>query len=40
MRIDGQAIIEEKTSTTLVYIRQKAEVDKFLNLRIALEYSK
>jgi hypothetical protein len=40
MRIDGPAIIEEESSTTVVYICQKAEVDEFLNLRIPLEYSK
>jgi N-methylhydantoinase A/oxoprolinase/acetone carboxylase beta subunit len=39
MRIDGPAIIEEKTSTTVVFIRQKAEVEEFLNLRIQLESS-
>jgi hypothetical protein len=40
MRIDGPAIIQEKTSTIVVCIRQQAEVDEFLNLRIPLEYSK
>ena len=33
-RIDGPAIIEEKTSTTVLYPGQRAEVDAFLNLEV------
>jgi hypothetical protein len=40
MRTDGPAVIEETSSTTVVYIRQKAEVDEFLNGRILSEDSK
>ena len=32
--IDGPAIIEEKTSTTVLYPGQKARVDRFLNLEV------
>src|SRR5262249_37776367 len=34
--IDGPAIIEEKTSTTVLYPAQSAEVDDYLNLEISL----
>jgi hypothetical protein len=40
IRIDGLAIIQEMTSTAVVYPHQKAEVDEFLNLKIQLEDSK
>jgi N-methylhydantoinase A len=35
MRIDGPAIIEEATSTIVLYPGQAAEVDEYLNLEIA-----
>ena len=40
MRSEGPAIIQEKTSTAVVYPRQNAEMDEFLNLKIQLEDSK
>ena len=33
----GRQSIQEKTSTAVVYPRQEAEVDEFLNLNIQLE---
>jgi len=36
MRIKGPAIIEETTSTTVLYPGQRAEVDEYLNIEIAL----
>jgi N-methylhydantoinase A len=36
MRIGGPAIIEEKTSTTVIYPGQRAEVDTYLNIEIEL----
>jgi N-methylhydantoinase A len=33
--IDGPAVIEEKTSTTVLYPGQRAEVDGYLNIEIA-----
>ena len=36
MRIEGPAIIEEKTSTTVLYPGQHAEVDEYLNIEIAV----
>jgi N-methylhydantoinase A/oxoprolinase/acetone carboxylase beta subunit len=36
MRIQGPAIIEEKTSTIVLYPGQHAEVDPFLNIEIEL----
>jgi N-methylhydantoinase A len=36
MRIEGPAIIEEKTSTTVLYPGQHAEVDSYLNIEIEL----
>jgi N-methylhydantoinase A/oxoprolinase/acetone carboxylase beta subunit len=32
MRIEGPAIIEEQTSTTVLYPGQRAEVDEYLNV--------
>ena len=34
--IKGPAIIEEKTSTTVLYPGQRAEVDAYLNIEVAL----
>jgi N-methylhydantoinase A len=36
MRIEGPAIIEEKTSTTVLYPGQRAEVDAYLNIEVEL----
>ena len=36
MRIEGPAIIEEKTSTTVLYPGQRADVDEYLNVEIEL----
>jgi N-methylhydantoinase A len=36
MRIEGPAIIEEKTSTTVLYPGQRAQVDVHLNIELAL----
>ena len=36
MRIEGPAIIEEKTSTTVLYPSQRAEVDVYLNVEVEL----
>ena len=36
MRIEGPAIIEEKTSTTVLYPGQHAEVDSYLNIEVEL----
>ena len=36
MRIEGPAIIEEKTSTTVLYPGQRAQVDVYLNIEVAL----
>jgi N-methylhydantoinase A len=36
MRIEGPAILEEKTSTTVLYPRQRAAVDEYLNVEIEL----
>jgi N-methylhydantoinase A len=36
MRIEGPAIIEEKTSTTVLYPGQRAEVDVYLNVEVEL----
>jgi N-methylhydantoinase A/oxoprolinase/acetone carboxylase beta subunit len=36
MRIEGPAIIEEKTSTIVLYPDQRAEVDAYLNIEIEL----
>jgi N-methylhydantoinase A len=36
MRIEGPAIIEEKTSTTVLYPGQRAEVDIYLNVEVEL----
>jgi N-methylhydantoinase A len=36
MRIEGPAIIEEKTSTTVLYLGQRAEVDVYLNVEVEL----
>jgi N-methylhydantoinase A len=33
-RIEGPAIIEEKTSTTVLYPGQSAEVDAYLNIEV------
>jgi N-methylhydantoinase A len=33
--IDGPAIIEEKTSTTVLYPGQRAEIDGYLNIAVA-----
>jgi N-methylhydantoinase A len=37
MWIEGPAIIEEKTSTTVLYPRQRTQVDAYLNLEVELE---
>jgi N-methylhydantoinase A len=36
MRIEGPAVIEEQTSTTVLYPGQRAEVDEYLNVEIEL----
>jgi N-methylhydantoinase A len=36
MRIEGPAIVEEKTSTTVLYPAQRAEVDVYLNIEVEL----
>jgi N-methylhydantoinase A len=36
MRIEGPAVIEEKTSTSVIYPGQRAEVDAYLNIEVAL----
>src|SRR5262249_29194197 len=36
MRIEGPAILEEKTSTTVLYPGQRADVDEYLNVEIEL----
>jgi N-methylhydantoinase A len=36
MRIEGPAIVEEKTSTTVLYPGQRAEVDEYLNVEVEL----
>jgi N-methylhydantoinase A len=33
--IDGPAVIEEKTSTTVLYPGQRAEIDGYLNIAVA-----
>jgi N-methylhydantoinase A len=37
-RIEGPAIIEEKTSTTVLYPGQRAEVDVYLNIEVELPH--
>jgi N-methylhydantoinase A len=34
MRIEGPAILEEKTSTTVLYPGQRADVDEYLNVEV------
>jgi N-methylhydantoinase A len=34
--IDGPAVIEEKTSTTVLYPGQRARVDEYLNMEVEL----
>jgi N-methylhydantoinase A len=36
MQIEGPAVIEEKTSTSVIYPGQRAEVDAYLNIEVAL----
>ena len=36
-RIMGPAVIEEKTSTIVVYPKQIAQVDEYLNIEITFE---
>ena len=36
MEVPGPAVIEEKTSTTVLYPGQRAQVDEFLNLEVEL----
>jgi N-methylhydantoinase A len=36
MRIEGPAIIEEKTSTTVLYPGQRGTVDEYLNIQVEL----
>jgi len=36
MRIEGPAILEEKTSTTVLYPGQRADVDEYLNVEVEL----
>jgi N-methylhydantoinase A len=36
MRIEGPAIVEEKTSTTVIYPGQRAAVDSYLNIEVEL----
>jgi N-methylhydantoinase A len=38
MRIDGPAIIEEKTSTTVLARSQRAEIDDYLNIEVELAH--
>ena len=40
VRIMGPAVIEEKTSTTVVYPKQIARVDEYLNIEITFERGK
>jgi N-methylhydantoinase A len=35
--IEGPAVIEEKTSTTILYPGQRAQIDSFLNIDITLD---
>jgi N-methylhydantoinase A len=35
MRMQGPAIIEEKTSTIVLYPGQRAEVDEYLNIEVS-----
>jgi len=37
VRITGPAVIEEKTSTTVVYPKQIARIDEYLNIEISFE---
>jgi N-methylhydantoinase A len=39
MRFEGPAVIEEKTSTIVIYPGQRARVDEYLNIEIALTQS-
>ena len=39
VRIQGPAVIEETTSTTVLYPGQRARVDDYLNLEVELEAS-
>jgi N-methylhydantoinase A len=39
MWIEGPAIIEEQTSTTVLYPGQRAEVDDYLNIECTLPVS-
>lgn len=39
VRIQGPAVIEEKTSTTVLYPGQRARVDDYLNIEVELEAS-
>jgi N-methylhydantoinase A len=36
MRVEGPAIIEEKTSTIVLYPGQRAQVDEYLNIEVEL----
>ena len=36
MEIQGPAVIEEKTSTTVLYPAQSARIDKYLNIEVDL----
>jgi N-methylhydantoinase A len=36
MRIEGPAVIEEKTSTSVIYPGQRAQVDAYLNIEVEL----
>jgi N-methylhydantoinase A len=40
VRIKGPAVIEEKTSTTVVYPKQIAQIDEYLNIEITFERSR
>jgi N-methylhydantoinase A len=40
VRIAGPAVIEEKTSTTVIYPKQIAQIDEYLNIEITFERSR
>jgi N-methylhydantoinase A/oxoprolinase/acetone carboxylase beta subunit len=36
MQLAGPAVVEEKTSTTVLYPGQRAEIDDYLNIEITM----
>jgi N-methylhydantoinase A len=40
VKIEGPAVLEEKTSTTVLYPGQRARVDDHLNIEVELEESR